>query len=206
VATIALDTVDAIEIAELLEFLVELIETLGVTTLAPCDPDAAQQDRDAAFEYLAPGGMSAPRRRTLFRQVRFAFTLGDDPPPVAWTPVAETDEVDDEGETDIEALVDEGFQAAVGLAIEMLTYGTPRDKVRAVAFFRPLVDGYPSNETDEDEALAKFEELMTELRCVEPSADRGSGAEAAQPEPARDGWATSGVECPEVLVVAGRAP
>jgi len=40
VATIALDTVDAIEIAELLEFLVELLETLGVTTLAACDPDA----------------------------------------------------------------------------------------------------------------------------------------------------------------------
>jgi len=40
VATIALDTVDAIEIAELLEFLVELLETLGVTTLAVCDPDA----------------------------------------------------------------------------------------------------------------------------------------------------------------------
>ena len=39
-ATIALDTVDAIEIAELLEFLVELLETLGVTTLAACDPDA----------------------------------------------------------------------------------------------------------------------------------------------------------------------
>jgi hypothetical protein len=167
-----------------------------------------QSDRDTAFEYLAPGGVSAPRPRTLFRQALFAFTLGDDPPPVRWIPVAEADELDSEAATDIEALVDEGSQAAVGTMIEILTYGTLRDKMRAAAFFRRFLDVHLPHEADRDGATAQFEQLVTELRSVQPSANGSAGApaQAAQPGLARDQWATRGVEGAEELVVASGGP
>jgi hypothetical protein len=166
-----------------------------------------QPDRNAAFEYLAPGGVSAPRPRTLFRQALFAFTRGDDPPAVELTPLAETNGQDGEAVTDLKAIVDEGSEVAVRLMIEMLTYGTLRDKMRALAFFRRFLGAYMCREVDQDDASARFEELLTEVRRVEPSAAKGSVATpGAQPGPVWDEWATSGVECPEALIVAGRGP
>ena len=102
------------------------------------------------------------------------MTSTDEAPPIELIPLAELEAddtlgIDAESAADLGPLVASGCELAVDHMLQLLEYGTPRDKGRARNFFAREWATLRSADDDRDDAMDRFLNLMAEIRSSPPA-------------------------------------